>query len=381
MLQTRPAPNGDIPTMNSADAPNAASSHSTRESPPRFTAPPWLAMLQLVPDWRWWAADHLASQTAISGAQEYSRRDAGVSRAAEYIRQMRAEEAVSDHALAAADRIRRGDPLVQAEIDSRLLAQQTSETIAGITTMEPEVIKAYRQVFFDVGNRYTIPDSDIPEVADARSRFGLSTNEVSTIWKLCGSNSGQLLDELLSCVPREEVEMYGLRAYYRRGTSAPQSIRLAVALKCLHVDALSLKQKIVVVLLAARPRAKSSKAGDAWMLDVLASSGIESDVLAHVQAAIGGDSSSDPRQSQNPIELLRRLFSTAVSGTDCPKAETGNGPESTTRQRQDPLERLRRVRSRLARPIDPCVQNVKAQDGPLSHHQRINQVILSELIA
>ena len=331
MRQTTHASNGDNPTMTSYGTPAAEEARSRRELSQPFVAPLWFPT-----DWRWLAADRVESGTASNLDRKLACQDKWVRRSVKYIRRRKAKESVTDYSMLIADEIRREDRLVQAELEGRLLASQSHAAIAPSVALEPEEIEAYENVFFISRNQDGILESVVHEMAHARSRFGFATHEVGAMWKLCGFNSLPLLEEMLSVVSREEVEMYGLAAYYRRRTSAPLSIRLAVALKCLHVGELSIEQAMHVALVAARACAKASEASRTWIFDVLAASGLT------------------PRESQGTNGTI---------GEPMPQAFIG---------------RLRRFRPTAARPFDPYAVNVNPQGSLRTLKQRDNHTILAE---
>ena len=303
MLPAMQSRYGDVLGLATTNPPAVASDEPDRESPRQIDAP-----LRFEPDWRWQVATKLVADTSRTDEEHWLLREADdwLSRVTDYIERMTARATVNDPVLHAAYDIRCGEQLDQFEIEARLLAGETPNEIAEIMTIPPEGIEAFERVFFAVRHPMGVPDAIQEEIELTRSRFGFAVYDVGPIWRLCGFIGIHLLDELLNAVPRDEVIQHGLSAYYRRTSSAPLSIRVAIALKCLHLCELTTEQKSLLCELSARAMAQSPQAGYDWMVDVLANGPVLSEAVVAARREIQNATSHKRR----PLSRRRRRAKT-----------------------------------------------------------------------
>jgi hypothetical protein len=150
------------------------------------------------PDWRW--------RRAVLLARGEDRRrkwdDRSVARARRSLKSP--GRAGTDPAVSGARLLRGGPPRRRWEVEGRLLAGQADAEIAGHIGVEPDVVLAYEQLFFEVREWLGCTDWIVFHAIGLGPRERSLSGELETIWKSWAYFCGPLvLDALIESSPDE----------------------------------------------------------------------------------------------------------------------------------------------------------------------------------
>jgi len=165
-------------------------------------------------DWRW--------QRAVVRVETKSRRqlradDEWVRRATRYLRKLRKgfDRAVRlDPDLAAAQQLAGRHSLNRCEIEARILARQPANEVAAKCRLATCAIEVYEKLFFDVRDRLDTPSWITHQVLGPKTWQPLERDDIEWVWKGLGYQYGaEVLDELTTAVPQNDLLQWGLDAY------------------------------------------------------------------------------------------------------------------------------------------------------------------------
>ena len=131
----------------------------------------------------------------------------------------------------------RGDALDRAELESRILAGQSTAEIAQACGQPEPVVVTYSEVFFEVTSRINSKGWIQYFAIAERGPLGLNGWSVPELWKFQGFWGGPIVvDALIAPVAKDDLRRFGTEAYFRRSANVPLVVKLLVASTCMQVD-------------------------------------------------------------------------------------------------------------------------------------------------
>ncbi len=132
---------------------------------------------------------------------------------------------------AAALAIYRGDRLIRAELESRIIADEPSAAIAEKMTVTPDVVETYFEWFF-----YARPTTstrlylDLFAIGRENERVPFRRHQVDMFWKWIVWNFGlNRLEQLLVAIDRKTLRRLGIDAYWTLDANLELPFKLAIA--------------------------------------------------------------------------------------------------------------------------------------------------------
>lgn len=197
-------------------------------------------------DWRWQRAGELAEGARVARGRD----DAGVLQARKFRRLLARCRSDEDrlialdacpalyeaHALYAAED---DAPEPRWELEARLLARESFDSISRKMGLSHEVIRTYEHCFFDVISRLDSPSLIVHTVIGRAVQTGLAERDYDMLWKLMGYLAGPLV--LDSCIyksvePQQVQTTDGVMAFWRDFTKAQMGMKAGVAALTMPVN-------------------------------------------------------------------------------------------------------------------------------------------------
>lgn len=211
-----------------------------RTSPTRFP----MGLIDLSPespfcpiDWRWRRAEWRV-QTKSRCNERYD--DEWTRRAARHHRKrQRTDSNITrrqklDNELVLAEMISIRQDYFRAELDARILADQSVSEISHAIDVPEGVITAYEALFFDVRRRLGARSWIIHNVLRDRCWVPFQAHDVMCVWKIFGYFYGPLaVDYLVQGVALDELTRKGLPAYWEATSKLPKSLQFLLIMRSL----------------------------------------------------------------------------------------------------------------------------------------------------
>lgn len=129
-----------------------------------------------------------------------------------------------DHDLTRARAIRKGDRLLRAEIESRILANEPARDIARKTKITQRVLAVYEKEYFTMRSRLDDHTFVMEKCFSHPLGTAFDPQDVGTFWRHTAFTRGvEILDELIRGADWTDLRNIGLRAYL------PHAARLSSA--------------------------------------------------------------------------------------------------------------------------------------------------------
>ena len=129
-----------------------------------------------------------------------------------------------------ADEIRNGDHLRRAELEARILADQSQSDIADDMALRPEVVADYENRFFNVREWRSDHIRVWKEIIDWPADGVLGQHDVAKFWFKFGYTGGMyFLRQYLTHVSRVKLRKEGLLAYLSQSRRLPIQLKLHAA--------------------------------------------------------------------------------------------------------------------------------------------------------
>ena len=137
-----------------------------------------------------------------------------------------------DEAFVAARAIHEGDPLLRAELEARVLSNQSPAEIASRMHIWAEVVTEYEDWFFDIRERLGMTSWIAHEAIRRRPTGELLAGDVGPFWRWIGFSFGpEVLEFVLTAVSVEALRIQGLDAYWQRGIPIDVDLKLLVLIE------------------------------------------------------------------------------------------------------------------------------------------------------
>ena len=141
-----------------------------------------------------------------------------------------------DVAFVAARAIYEKNVLQRAELESRLLAEESDATIALRMGIPIEVVDEFAYWFYDLIGRLGMTGWIMHEAVRRRPAGALASDDWAILWKSIGYSYGPLvLEELLKAVDPETLQNKGIDAYLERGVPLDPEFKVLILIERMAV--------------------------------------------------------------------------------------------------------------------------------------------------
>ena len=114
----------------------------------------------------------------------------------------------------------------RAELESRILADQSISEISSTMRMPTGVVAAFEALFFGVRSRLEATSWIVHEVLGSKPCFPLQPMDVADTWKSLGFGYGvSTVDALVAGADFKDLETIGLPAYWSPGSRLPKELQ------------------------------------------------------------------------------------------------------------------------------------------------------------
>ena len=137
-----------------------------------------------------------------------------------------------DPAFSAARAIYQNNTLQRAELESRLLAEESDATIALRMGMPIEVVDEFAYWFYDLTGRLGMTSWILHAAVRRRPTGTLASDDWAILWKTIGYSYGPLvLEELLKAVDPETLHNKGIDAYLERDVPLDPAFKVLILIE------------------------------------------------------------------------------------------------------------------------------------------------------
>ena len=175
-------------------------------------------------DWRWRRAEWRLRTKSRRGERED---DASVLRAIRALRWLGRGRSDKDPDVVRAHTLLWPDYWIKAELEARILANQSIRAISATMGISQEVIAVFEAMFFDVRGRLAAQDWVMHSVLGSTIDPAWKPHDVMRAWREIGYLFGPgLLNVLVNGVDRKDLGIIGLPAYWASNSRLPKELQL-----------------------------------------------------------------------------------------------------------------------------------------------------------